>query len=133
MAIRGKVKDIKIDPSGRTMTGTVTDTTNKIDYQFEQPFGEQLGLGVNAIVQFETIQVGDQSIGVSLDPVEKATIETIDFATGQGTIKDRVGTIISFTQNYCKELGLDRGVAVRFAPVTVDGKVQATALRSAKN
>lgn len=130
MAIRGKVKDVKIDPMGRSMSGTVTDIANKIDYSFEQPYGQQLGLAPNSIVQFETVQVGDQTLGVSLDPVEKATIETIDFATGTGTIKDKAGFIYSFTQNYCKELGLDRGVAVKFAPVTFDGKMQATALKT---
>lgn len=130
MAIRGKVKDVKIDPMGRTMSGTVLDTANKIEYQFEQPFGEELGLAPNSIVQFETVRVGDQTIGVSLDPVDKATIETIDFSSGTGTIKDKSGAIYEFTQNYCKELGLDRGMAVKFAPVTYDGKMKATALKA---
>lgn len=128
MAIRGKVKEVKVETMGR-MTGTVTDTANRIDYYFEQPYGEQLGLAVNSIVQFETVVVADKTIGVSLDPVEKASIESIDFANGTGVIVDKVGNKIDFDQNYGKELGLDKGVVVKFAPVYVDGKMKATALK----
>ncbi|MCE3228823.1 MAG: hypothetical protein K0S32_3374 [Bacteroidetes bacterium] len=132
MAIRGKVKEIKVETMGK-MTGTVTDTANKVDYYFEQPFGAELGLGINSIVQFETVTVADRTIGVSLDPVERASIDSIDYANNSGVIIDKVGNKIDFEQNYAKELGLDKGIMVKFAMVTVDGKMKATSLKVATN
>ncbi len=131
MAIRGKVKSVTAGSSRvpTTVTGVVIDTATKVEYPFEQPLGEQLGLEVNSIVQFTTVNVSGTAMAVSLDPIEKATIETIDFNTGTGTLKDKVGTIIPFQQNYAQEMGLAVGNVVKFAPVMVSGINTATALK----
>lgn len=128
MAIRGKVKIVRHEPMFRT-TGTVTDTSTKKDYLFEQPFGEQLGLQVDSIVQFITVQVGSDTFGVSLDPVEKGIVESIDFSTGIGVLIDKNNDKISFEQNYAKEIGIDVKSIVRFARVAGNGKITATALK----
>lgn len=129
MAIRGKVKDVK-DMGNYKVSGTVTDTSTKIDYYFEQPYGAELGLAPNSIVQFETVRVADKTIGVSLDPVDKATIESIDLELGTGVILDRSGNKIEFSQNYCKELGLNPGMVVKFTPVNINGTTRATSLKT---
>ncbi len=131
MAIRGKIKTVTVGTSrvATTATGTVIDTVTKVEYAFEQPLGEQLGLVVNSIVQFATVNVGGTTMAVSLDPVEKATIETIDFTTGTGTIKDKIGNVIPFQQSYAQEMGLAVGNVVKFASVIVGGVNTATALK----
>ncbi|MDX2173778.1 MAG: hypothetical protein SFY56_11705 [Bacteroidota bacterium] len=132
MAIRGKVKNVTIDPMGRA-TGTVTDTVTKTDYPFEQPYGQQLGLEVNSIVQFDTVDVSGVSYGVSLDPVDKATIQSIDYIKGKGVIVDNVGNQIEFEQSYGRELGLVNQSKVKFVPVTVNGVMKATSLKLVTN
>jgi hypothetical protein len=132
MAIRGKVKDIKIGPMGKA-TGTVTDTASRINYPFVQPFGEQLGLQENSIVQFETVQSSGTTYGVSLDPVERGTIQSINYELETGVLTDRFNNPIDFEQNYGKEMGLVQGSEVRYVIVTVDGKQKATALKLAGN
>ena len=149
MAIRGKVKSIKIEsipssfigPDGTPTTvinniasGTVTDTTAKKDYPFVQPLGQELGLAINSIVQFEIGTLSDgSSVGCSLDPVEKGKIDVIDPIAGTGILTDKAGNKINFEQNYGTELGLTAGAVVRFATVTVNGTVKATALKLAGN
>ncbi|HRH11752.1 MAG TPA: hypothetical protein PLU73_09565 [Bacteroidia bacterium] len=149
MAIRGKIKVVRIDsypmtfvaPDGTPITimlnkavGTVTDTAAKKDYSFEQPYGNELGLAVNSIVQFDVVALSDgSSVGCSLDPVDKGTVESIDLTTGMGTLKDRAGNIIDFIQNYTTELGINVGSTVRFTSVFADGMIRATCLRLAGN
>jgi len=132
MAIRGKVKDIRTMPAGR-LSGTVTDTATKIDYPFEQPYGVQLGLQVNSIVQFETIESGGTTYGVSLDPVEKGTIQSINYELGNGVLLDRLGNAIDFEQYLCREMGILEASVVRYVPVTVNGQRKATSLKLAVN
>lgn len=132
MAIRGKVKDIKHDPMGRS-SGTVMDTSTRTDYPFVQPFGQQLGLQQNSIVQFETVASSGTTYGVSLDPVEKGTIQSINYDLETGVLTDRLGNTLDFAQNLGKEMGLIAGSEVRYAIVFVDGKPKATALKLATN
>lgn len=131
MAIRGKVKDIK--QMGNRVFGTVTDTKTGTDYSFEQPLGVELGIVNDVIVQFDTVVVGSNTVGVSLDPVEKGTIQTIDYDKQTGVLRDRVGNLIDFEQNLGRELGLVSGTKVRYALVTVDGQQKATALKLVAN
>lgn len=149
MAIRGKIKVVRIDnypmtfvaPDGTPITivmnkavGTVTDTAAKKDYSFEQPYGNELGLVVNSIVQFDTVTQSDGTIvGCSLDPVDKGVVQTVDTTTGMGTLKDRAGNIIDFMQNYTSELGIIAGSSVKFTAVFADGTIKATCLRLAGN
>lgn len=113
MAIRGKVKVIK--DMGSNYTGKVKDTAAGIEYDFEQPLGAQLGLAVDVIVKMEVITKPDGTkLAVCLDPVDKAKIETIDYETNSGTLKDNRGYIINFEQNYMRELGLSVGDRVSY-------------------
>lgn len=129
MAIRGKVKTIKVDPMGKSASGTVKDTANNVEYQFVQPFGEQLGLQVNDIVQFETVNTSAGPLAVSLDPVDKGTVQSIDYASGNGVLTDKSGTKLEFVQNYAQELGIAAGTPVKFATILVGGVAMATSLR----
>lgn len=145
MAIRGKVKVVKIDTNSRTVigsdgipvtittnvaTGTVTDTVAKVDYPFTQPYGKELGLAVNSIVQFEAVTASDGSkVATALDPVERGTIESIEYVGGTGILIDKAGNKLNFEQPYGQELGLAKDVIVRFATVTVNGMAMATSLR----
>lgn len=131
MAIRGKVKTVRVEPMGRSISGTVVDTATKKEYEYVQPFGEQLGIEVNSIVQFETVDLSSGPVAVSLDPVEKGTVEKIDYETGNGQLVDKQGNRYEFVQNYGKELGLQKGTVVKYAVVTVDGATKATALKPA--
>lgn len=133
MAIRGKVRDIKAQ-TGRTVSGTVVDTSTKTEYPYLQPFGLELGLVVNGVVTFETITTPDgTTTAVALDPLEKGTIEQIDSTTGTGTILDKAGNKIEFEQCYSSELKLAQNSPVKFSPVWVDGKLKATSVRLAGN
>ena len=66
---------------------------------------------------------------VSLDPIEKGTIESID-ETGKGVITTLTGAKIDFQQDYSKELGLTAGMKVKYCLVNIDGKYAATSLKS---
>jgi len=117
MAIRGKVKSVRDTGSG--YVGTVTDTANKIDYPYTSPLGKQIGLLENMIVRMEVITLGDGTqMAVSLDPVEKGKIESLDPATNSGTLKDNTGKVIPFSQDYIAELGLKVGDRVSYASIT---------------
>jgi hypothetical protein len=67
---------------------------------------------------------------VSLDPVEKGTIDSID-DLGNGVLIDRTGAKLSFQQDYSKELGIVKGSKVRYTIVNVDGKYIPTSLKLA--
>lgn len=133
MAGRGKVKDIKADPTNMRTTGTVVDTETKKEYPFVQPYGEQLGLAKDIIVQFETVESAGVTYGSSLNPVEKGTISTINYELGTGVLKDRIGNSIEFEQAFGKEMGMLEGSVVRYSMVIVDGKPKATCLKIAGN
>lgn len=133
MAIRGKVKNIKTDPSSMRSTGTVTDTSTRTDYPFVQAFGEQLGLVNDMIVQFETVVSAGVTYGASLDPVERGTIQSINYDTGIGVLNDRFGNPIEFEQVFAKEMGIVVGSNVRYIIVNVGGKLKATSLRLTAN
>jgi hypothetical protein len=133
MAIRGKVKDIKTDPGSMRSTGTVTDTSTRVDYPYVQPYGEQLGLVKDMIVQFETVVSGGVTYGASLDPVERGTIQSINYDTGIGVLNDRFGNPIEFEQAFAKEMGFVVNSNVRYIMVNVGGKPKATSLRLTAN
>ncbi len=131
MSVRGKIKVAKPDPKTYRVTGTVTSTVDKVDYEFDQQYGVQLGIDVNDVVQFEMITDSAGKLkAVSLDPVEKGTIDSID-DLGNGVLIDRTGAKLSFQQDYSKELGIVKGVKVRYAIVNVDGKYLPTSLKLA--
>lgn len=120
MAIRGKIKVVR--DMGNGYTGTVTDTANNVDYEFEQPLGAELGLVEKMIVRMEIITKGDGTkLAICIDPVDKAKIETLDYATNSGTLKNNLGTIINFSQNYIRELGLAVGDRVSYTLVQPSG------------
>lgn len=131
MAIRGKVKNIKTDPSSMRSTGTVTDTSTRTDYPFVQAFGEQLGLVNDMIVQFETVVSAGVTYGTSLNPSEKGTVKSI--TNDAGVLADRLGNPIDFEQPFLKELGIDLNSTVRYTVVNVGGKFKATNLKLAAN
>ncbi len=56
-------------------------------------------------------------MAVSLDPVEKGKIVTIDPATNSGTLTDNTGNTVNFVQDYITELGLATGDRVSYAMV----------------
>lgn len=132
MAIRGKVKDIKSEPGTMRSNGTVTDTATKIDYPFTQACCTELGIQVNSIVQFETVAVGTTTYGASLDPVEKGTINNVNYDLGTGDLTDGLGNIVNFDQVYAKELGIVTGSIVKYLVVNYNGKPIATSLKLVK-
>lgn len=122
MAVRGKVKVIR--SSGGSISGRVTDTASREEFDFEQPYGSELGLAENMIVRMEIITKSDGTkLAVSLDPVEKGRILTLDAATNSGTLRDNVGNEINFVQDYITELGLAVGDRVSYATVTPAGTI----------
>lgn len=126
MATRGKVKNIK----DMGNSGVVTDTVNKIDYNFEQPMGQELGIVEGKIVRMEIITKSDGTqLAVSLDPVEKAKIQTMDVANNSGTLVDNGGNVLKFSQNYMTELGLQVGDKVTYSMVMSGGAWMATTLQ----
>lgn len=126
MATRGKVKSIK----DMGNSGVVTDTVNKIDYNFEQPMGQELGIVEGKIVRMEIITKSDGTqLAVSLDPVEKAKIQTMDVANNSGTLVDNGGNVLKFSQNYMTELGLQVGDKVTYSMVMSGGAWMATTLQ----
>ncbi len=128
MAVRGKVKSIR--DMGGSYTGLVTDTAAKLDYNYSQPCGKELGLVVDKIVKMEIVNLKDGTqLAVSLDPVEKGKIQTIDVANNCGTLTDNVGNVINFVQDYIAELGLTVGDKVSFAMVMSGGAMLATAVQ----
>ena len=132
MAIRGKVKDIKSEPGTMRSNGTVTDTATKTDYPFTQACCTELGIQVNSIVQFETVAVGTTTYGASLDPVEKGTINNVNYDLGTGDLTDGLGNIVNFDQVYVKELGIVTGSIVKYLLVNYNGKPIATSLKLVK-
>ena len=132
MAVRGKVKAIRNTGSG--YAGTVTDTAAKVDYEFSSPLGKELGLAENMIVRMEIITLKDGSkLAVSLDPVEKGKIVTIDAANNSGTLTDNAGNTVNFIQDYITELGLAAGDKVSYEMVMSGGAMLATALQKPGN
>jgi len=132
MATRGKVKDVRDNGTGIT-EGVVFDTVNNVDVNYEQTLGTELGLKKDMIVRMEVITKADGSqLAVSLDPVEKAKIATIDPRAGTGTLTDNAGNSISFVQNYCTELGLAVGVKVHYTLVMANGALTETSLQIVK-
>lgn len=132
MATRGKVKDVRDNGMGIT-TGVVFDTVNNVDVNYEQTLGKELGLKKDMIVKMEIITKADGSqLAVSLDPVEKAKITTIDITAGTGTLTDNAGNVLNFVQNYCAELGLATGVKVQYSLVMANGAWMATSLQVVK-
>ncbi len=132
MAIRGKVKNIK--DSGMGYTGIVTDTAAnpKVDYNFSSPCGKELGLIENMIVRMEIITLNDGTgakMAVSLDPVEKGRIVTINPANNSGTLTDNLGNTVNFVQDYITELGLATGDRVSYSMVNFQGAMVATAIQ----
>ncbi len=126
MATRGKVKSVK----DMGNSGVVTDTVNKIDYNFEQPMGQELGIVEGKIVRMEIITKSDGTqLAVSLDPVEKAKIQTMDVANNSGTLVDNGGNVLKFSQNYMTELGLQVGDKVTYSMVMSGGAWMATTLQ----
>ncbi len=126
MATRGKVKTIK----DMGNSGSVTDTVNKIDYNFEQPMGQELGIVEGKIVRMEIITKSDGTqLAVSLDPVEKAKIQTMDVANNTGTLVDNGGNVLKFVQNYMTELGFQVGDKVTYSMVMSGGAWIATTLQ----
>ncbi len=116
MAIRGKVKIVR--DTGNGYVGTVKDTAAGVEYPFTQPLGAQLGLVVDMIVKMEVITLGDGTkMAVSLDPVEKGKILSLDIKTNSGTLKDNTGNTLTFYQDYMSELGLAVGDRVSYASV----------------
>lgn len=111
-------------------SGVVTDTVNKIDYNFEQPMGQELGIVEGKIVRMEIITKSDGTqLAVSLDPVEKAKIQTMDVANNSGTLVDNGGNVLKFSQNYMTELGLQVGDKVTYSMVMSGGAWMATTLQ----
>lgn len=130
MAVRGKVKDIRNTGSG--YTGTVTDTAAKVDYEFSSPCGEELGLVVGMIVRMEIITLNDgtgKKLAVSLDPVEKGKIVTVDAGSNSGSLTDNLGNTVKFMQDYLTELGIAPGDKVNYCMVNYNGAMIATALQ----
>lgn len=126
MATRGKVKSIR----DMGNSGIVTDTVNKVDYSFQQPYGQEMGLTEGTIVRMEIISLSDGTqLAVSLDPVEKAKIQTMDVSNNTGTLVDNKGNVLKFAQNYMTELGLQIGDKVSYSLVFVGGSPMATALQ----
>lgn len=116
MAIRGKIKIVRDTGSG--YTGTVKDTANNVDYPFTSPLGREIGLLENMIVRMEVITLDDGTqMAVSLDPVDKGKIESLEPTTNSGTLKDNTGKVIPFNQDYLTELGLKVGDRVSYASV----------------
>jgi hypothetical protein len=131
MSVRGKIKAAKPDPKTYRVSGIVTSTVDKVDYEFDQQYGVQLGIEMTDVVQFEIItDSAGKLMGVSLDPVEKGTVEAID-ELGNGVLIDRTGAKLSFQQDYFKELGIVKGVKVKYTIVNVDGKYLPTSLKLA--
>jgi len=132
MAIRGKVKDIKNNPLAMRSSGIVTDTATKTDYPFTQACCVELGIQIDTIVRFETVVSEGTTYGVSLDPVEKGTITSIDYDLGSGTLTDRLKNVINFDQVFAKELSLVKGSIVRYDVCNFAGKPIATSLKLVK-
>ncbi len=131
MAIRGKVKNVKTDPTTMRTTGTVTDTTTRTDYPFEQAFGELMGIVNEMIVQFDTVVSAGVTYGTLLDPSERGTIKSI--TRDSGIITDRLGNPIEFEQPFATDLGIAVNSSVRYSVVNVGGKLKATNLRLIPN
>ena len=131
MSVRGKIKAGKPDPKTYRVSGIVTSTIDKVDYEFDQQYGVQLGIEVGDVVQFEMItDSSGKPKAVSLDPMEKGTIDFID-DLGNGVLIDRTGNKLSFQQDYFKELGIVKGVKVKYTIVNVDGKYLPNSLKLA--
>lgn len=129
MAVRGKVKNVK-DTGGSLYTGTVTDTKSNIDYPYSAILGKELGIVPNMIVKMEIINLKDGSqMAVSLDPVEKGTILTVDATSNSGTLKDNAGNTVNFVQDYLTELNINPNDRVSYCMVMSGGAYVATALQ----
>lgn len=129
MAVRGKVKNVK-DTGGSLYTGTVTDTKNNVDYPYSSILGKELGIIPNMIVRMEIITASDGTqMAVSLDPVEKGTVLTVDAATNSGTLKDNAGNTVKFIQDYLTELNINPNDRVNYCMVMNQGTYVATALQ----
>ncbi len=126
MALKGKIKKTVV--AGYKVSGIVTSSVDRAEFEFDQTFGVQLGLKVGSVVQYEFVTVDGKVKAVSLDPVDKGIVETID-GDGSGIIAEANGTKIDFKQDYAKELGIVVGLKVKYVVLNVDGKYIATSLK----
>ena len=116
--LRGKI--VKNPDTGKL---AVKDTDTKVLYDFDQPFETELGILEKTPVTFELVTYDGKSVGVSVEPVYKGQILTLDYASGTGVLLEtETDTKYDFKQNYLKESGFIEGSVVKYTLVNVERK-----------
>jgi hypothetical protein len=108
-------------------TGTLEDTQSKVQYEFEQPFFDELGLNVGEKVSYSVINSNGKDLAIGLEPIERGVVQSV--TTDGGTLKERAnGTVIDFAHPRVQESKIVAGSVVRYEKVDFNGKPVATSL-----
>ncbi len=123
--LRGKV--IKTGDGG--MLRYKNATGEKVDCLYDQPYSKELGIAENTVVTFDLVAGTNGDIAVAVNPCENGQIQEINFDAGTGSIiETESGIVYPFQQNYLKESKFDKGMNVKYALVSVNGKMMALCL-----
>ena len=109
-------------------TGLLEDLQSKIQYEFEQPFFQELGLAEGTKVNYNLVKDSNsKEIAVGLESLEKGVVVSVDGDTGILTEKAS-GNSIDFIHSRSKECNIVAGSTVRYEKVDFNGKPVATSL-----
>jgi len=93
-------------PVGSVVKGQITDSQTKLDIDFEQSFGIEIGLANGLEVSYEVVTINGKTIANSVKLLERGEIQTINATNDGGTLLDKAtNVVIPFAQTYCKESG----------------------------
>lgn len=125
----GKLKGKVTKPGDNGMLKYKTDSGERIEVAYDQPFSKELGIGDNTSVTFELVSKGGTPIAVSVNPIDKGTIIDISYEKGGGTIEEtESGIQYPFRQNYLRESKFELGQTVKYSLAPANGSMIATSL-----
>lgn len=114
----GTGSQVMTTPAGQVLTGTLVDNQSGATVNFEQSLGAEIGIAVDAKVQYQTVTVGGQVIANVVKLVHRGEIVSVNTTNNGGILLDKASnTNIIFQQQYCNESGIAAGVKVNFERV----------------
>lgn len=125
----GKLKGKIIKSGDGGVLRTKTDTGERIEYPYNQPFSRELGITEGTVVSFDLVTVKETQVAIAVNPVEKGEIAEIVYESGKGTIiETESGLKYPFVQPHAMEAGLKLGQTVKYTLVYIGGIPTATCL-----
>ena len=130
----GKLKGKIIKSGDGGVLRVKTDTGERVDYPYNQPFSKELGIAEGTVVNFDLVKVKETQVAIAVNPIERGEIAEIVYESGKGTvIETESGLKYPFVQPHATEAGLKVGLTVKYTLVYIGGVPTATCLTLVPN